>query len=148
MKIKSVFLVTALLLSVSSANAARFSYFEDVNPEFCPSATIDYKNDAVFCKSSDTATVLNAKVGSALSEAELKNLNPTLWSVSDANIVPDDSSSTIYWYVRWLVNDQGTKVGILTIEGWANSEMRSRAQFKTRYNLKGQAVVVVSKDLY
>ena len=141
------YLLGTLLLLTSLTYAGRFSYFENVYPEFCPDKFIDYKNDAVFCRASNPQVVINAKVGPAITKDEYSKITFSTYSATDANIVPDDSSNTVYYFTRWLVDATGKKVGVMTIEGWTNSEMEDGARFDIRYNLKGEVVKASSHPL-
>ncbi len=121
--------------------------FDGVLDEACPEKVEDKHNDILYCAADMSKDVLAAKVGSSLNRQGLKELGFSTYSAVDIGLVPDADSSTAYYYIRWLVNAKKQKVGILTIEGWHNSEMDSSARFDTRYNLKGQVVSIEIKPI-
>lgn len=140
-------LIVLLALGTCSAYAQGFSYFEDVTEEFCADKKIDYRNDSVYCKASNSQVVIKAKVGATVTAAEYKKLGFYTFEAVEAGMVPDDSSHTAYFYTRWLLDGTGKKVGIITIEGWTNSEMETAARFDVRYNLKGEVVMASAKSI-
>ncbi len=134
-------LIGISLLATSAVYAQGLSYFfENVSEEFCPNKEIDYDNDSVTCDASDSGMVSAAKVGKELTYSESQGLGFYTFGAVDAGMVPDDGSHTAYYYKRWLVDSSGRKVGVLTIEGWTNSDLEDAAKFKVRYNLKGEVV--------
>lgn len=141
----------ALLLLITSFTAfARNTIaisIDDTVEGFCPDYKMDTKNDIAYCKASNAKEVIKAKVGAALTDQELKALGFEIRGAIDVHLVPDADSDIAYFYTRWLVNSAGKKVGIITIEGWFNTEMDASERFDVRYNLKGQAVMVSSHDM-
>lgn len=134
-------LIALIFLSLS-AQADYNDPFQDVSEEACPDRTFDKTNEILYCKAENSKEVLSAKIGGQFKSADLKKLGFFTYSAVDIGLVPDADSSTAYFYTRWLVNSAGKKVGVVTIEGWHNSEMESSARFDTTYNLKGQVVSI------
>lgn len=143
----NVVLMAMVAFASATASANRSSYFDDVDSSFCKDIEIDYKRDIATCVASDADEVKKAKVGKALTAAEIRGLKfPTVNAV-DVGIVPDDSSDTVYFFRRWLVNAKGYRVGVITFEGWHNTEMELAARFDIRYNLKGEPVLLSMKEI-
>jgi hypothetical protein len=139
-------ILTSVLLGSIMASAKPYSTFENVREEFCQNRNIDYKKDILYCEASNSQAVVGAKVGNKLTDAELKSLKFNLYGAVDAGIVPDADSNTAYFFVRWLLSPTGAKVGVITFEGWYNTEMESSARFDVRYNLKGQTVMASTRS--
>ena len=136
---KALIAIFVILTSLNTF-ARSYSTFSDIREEACPDMYLDYREDVAYCKAENAKLVINAKVGAQLTKAEVLALKFSTWGAVDAGIVPDDSSSTAYFYTRWLVDMAGKKVGVITIEGWFNTEMEDSSRFYIRYNLKGQTV--------
>lgn len=143
---KNVILV-ALSVLVALPALARYSRFEGIREVFCPTPSIDYDKDVLTCGVSNADVVISARVGKALTADESKNLGFFIYGAVDLGIVPDADSDTAYFYTRWLLNPRGEKVGVLTIEGWTNSEMEDSAQFRVRYDLQGEVVIVTEQSI-
>lgn len=139
--------MTALVLFSATAIARTYSSFDHVDPAFCPDIKIDFKKDIAYCKALNAAEVMNAKVGSHLTATELRQLGFHTYGAVDAGIVPDADSNTAYFYTRWLLDSTGKHVGVLTIEGWYNTEMEASARYDVRYNLTGETVMASAKQM-
>lgn len=134
-------LVVALIFA-SSLSLARYNPFEGVDSELCPDMKVTGRDSFAICQAENKNVVLSAKTGANLTASESRVLKFNTYGAVDLGLVPDDSSDTAYFYSRWLVTPMGQKVGVMTIEGWTNSEMESSAKFTVRYNLKGQIVSI------
>jgi hypothetical protein len=145
---KALSLIMSLLLATLVSTAqARNSRVANATSKFCPGPRYVEPTDTIFCRSENSQLVKEARVGGAISSEDLRKLKVTLVPAVEAGFVPDADSDTVYFFTRWLVNAQGGKVGIITFEGWVNSEMGQSARFDIRYNLKGQVVSASEKPL-
>ena len=149
MKIRLNALVLPLLVLVVSSVGYSYpkSRLEALAPEFCKNMKIDYNKDVATCEAQSSAKVLRAKAGAQLTPEEVKGLGFHLLGAVDLGLVPDADSNTAYFYVRWLLNSKRERVGVLTIEGWYNTEMETSARFDVRYNLIGEAVRVTERQM-
>ena len=148
---KSKFLLVALLGlvgAIASADAHRTSNaFEVIDEKLCRNAEFDNKEDTVTCKAANAETVMTARVGKKLTKKELNDLKFDVYDAVTAGFVVDADSNTAYFFVRWLVDEEGEKVGVITYEGWYNDEMGVSARFDLRYNLKGQLVFASTAEM-
>jgi hypothetical protein len=149
MKIRLQVLALPLLVLVVSSvgNAYPQSRLESLASDFCKNMKIDYRKDVANCDAQSSAKVLRAKTGAQLTSEEIRGLGFDLSSAIDLGLVPDPDSDTAYFFVRWLLNSKRERVGVLTIEGWYNTEMESAARFDVRYNLLGEAVRVTERPM-
>ncbi len=132
----------------ASAIASDLRYsFDVMDDKFCVEKELSADEETIYCKASNAKAVGAAKAGTELTDSEYKKLGFHTAAAVDVGLVPDADSNTAYFYTRWLLNDDGDKVGVLTIEGWYNEEMEDSARFYTRYNLKGETVSIQSKPL-
>jgi len=149
MKIRLRALVLPLL--VLTFSSIGFSYprsrLESLAPEVCKNIKIDYRKDVATCEAQSSTKVLTAKAGAQLTPEEIKGLGFYLFDAISLGLVPDADSNTAYFYVRWLLNSKRERVGVLTIEGWSNTEMETSARFDVRYNLIGEAVRVTERQM-
>lgn len=143
----SALLFTACVLVSSVGHAYRSSRMEGLSSELCKSIKIDYRQDVATCEADSARTVLRAKVGAQLTQAELQGLGFSTYGAVDLGLVPDADSNTAYFFTRWLINSKRERVGVITVEGWYNTEMEASAKFTVRYNLKGEVVKVSEKSL-
>ncbi len=139
--------LSACFLSHAALSYTVNSTFEDIPTEFCADKNIDYKKDVLYCKASNSAAVIKAKIGKELTTVELKSLKFSTHNATELEIVADADSSTVFFYTRWLLDLNGKKVGVITIEGWTNSEMETSARFNVRYNLKGEIVMATTQPI-
>lgn len=137
---KTRFIFSTLLSLASLSTFAATSPFDSISEKLCKDPKFDYKNDTVSCTADNAVEVEDARIGAKLTKKELSNLKFSLYDAVTAGFVVDADSNTAYFYTRWLLNDEGKKVGVITMEGWYNSEMESSARFDLRYNLKGEMV--------
>lgn len=134
--------VLGLVLAFFSLSAfAYYSPFQDVPSEICPD--LKEVKDVAFCKAQNSKAVLAAKKGDKVTTP----VKVIFYNAIDLGIIPDADSNDAFFYVNWLVDSNGKKVGYLTINGWFNTEMESRGRVDTRYNLKGQVVSIELKQL-
>lgn len=140
--------ILLIALSLSEAALAYQSPFSVLSEEQCPSPHYSASEESVTCRSQPSSLpVLNARSGQPIRPHEMRQLKFSLQSAVDLGLVPDPDSDTVYFYTRWLVDSQGLKVGVLSIEGWVNREMGRSARFDVRYNLKGDIVKITIKSL-
>lgn len=138
---KSVF---GLVLTIFSMSVfAYYSPFDGVREEICPELREQKNADIAFCKADNAKAVLAAKKGAKVATP----VKVSFYNAIDLGIIPDADSNDAFFYVNWLVDSTGKKVGYLTINGWFNTEMESRGRVDTRYNLKGQVVSIELKQL-
>ena len=143
---KKYLLITAMVFGTSAFADLSYS-FDVLSESFCPEKEISKDAETISCKASNAKAVKEAKIGDELTSKDYKRLGFTNSYAVDIGLVPDADSNTAYFYTRWLLNEDGKKVGVITIEGWFNEEMEDSARFYIRYNLKGEAVVIYSTAL-
>ncbi len=120
---------------------------EGLSEEACPQRKVVDRESTIYCKSINAAQVKTAKVGAKVTTEEYNKLGFYTGAAVDLGIVVDADSNTVYFHTRWLLDSKNKKIGIITMEGWVNSEMQSSARFDIRYNLKGQIVMATEKEL-
>lgn len=143
---KKYLLITAMVFSGSVFADMSYS-FNVISDKFCPEKELSKDAETISCKASNAKAVKAAKVGDELTSKDYKQLGFSNAYAVDIGLVPDADSNTAYFYTRWLLNEDGKKVGVITIEGWFNEEMEDSSRFYIRYNLKGEAVVIYSTAL-
>ena len=132
------------LLALVSLNALADD-FHDVSEELCPEIKVDRMKKMATCKATNANQVLLGNVGDSVKGPLPSGFN--LYNAIEIGIIPDDSSSDIYFYTRWLLDkSRKKKIGVLTINGWQNSEWRASGRVDVRYNMKGEIVSITLKD--
>lgn len=146
-RLNALFLPLLVLMFSSIGYSYPQSRLEGLASDFCKNMKIDYRKDVATCEAQSAAKVQRAKVGAQLTPEEIRGLGFNLYGAVDLGLVPDADSNTAYFYVRWLLNSKRERVGVLTIEGWYNTEMETSARFDVRYNLIGEAVRVTERQM-
>ncbi len=139
-----IILASALLFSALSAIAGS-SVLESVPDEVCKNIKIDYNKEIATCTAKDSKRILAAKVGATLTSEEYAMLDFSPLGPIELGVIPDADTSSIYSYTKYLNDKNGATVGILTIDGYVNSEIEMKGRVDTRYNLKGEVVSIELK---
>jgi len=147
--------------SISAMNAvkivpvktARQSYgpFQDLKPAYCPdfevSSTPKGQPMAV-CNVKDAKAVsklpLLRPANQLKTEKEIDGFysNVKHSDIAELGLWPEDSTDRIYAYYYKLVYPSGQQAGYAVIEGYVNSEMQSKTQITTKYNMDGDLVSI------
>ena len=143
---KAIIALTLLMSSLSVFAWPGDHVFNGVPDEQCPERTI-VSDSVIVCKSANTKIVLAAKKAGDVSAAEYAKLGFYTYDAVDLGVIVDADTSGAYFYTKWLVDAGGKKVGVLTINGYHNSEMEVSGRVDVRYNLKGQIVSMESKEI-
>jgi hypothetical protein len=138
------FVLGAFLISSLSALASS-SVLDSVSEKVCRNKKIDYQNDIATCSAKDAKSILAGKVSVSLDDEEVAMLDFIPMGPIELGIIPDADTSVIYSYIRYLTDQKGAAVGILTIDGYTNSEMGIRGRVDTRYNFRGEVVSIELK---
>lgn len=141
---KNLLLVLSLSFVASTAQA---EYIDGLVPEACK--IVSKKGETVTCAAANAAIVNRAKaVGKNLTAADFKRLAPNGYKPAvdlDAvslGILPDADTNSIYNFDRFVADELGSVVGVLSVSGYANSEMGVKIQLNVWTNLKGQITKV------
>lgn len=140
---KSVLAVAALMTSFSVF--AYSSPLDNVRDGVCKNIKIDYAKEIATCSARDAKSIIAGKVGVSLNDDELAMLDFAPMGPIELGIIPDADTNVIYSYVRYLTDKDGRALGILTIDGYANSEMGIMGRVDTRYNFRGEVVSIELK---
>ncbi len=134
---KTIIAVTLLMSSLSA-----FAHvFEGVSEEFCKDMQI-VSDSVVHCTAANSQTVLAAKKGGDILAVPFNT-----YGAIDLGVIADADSNNAYFYSKWLVDASGKKVGVLTINGYYNSEMDVAGRVDVRYNMKGEIVSLEDKEI-
>lgn len=140
----------ALLLAILLLPTASFAHgtFADSDySEFCAGAEVLERGYVLECREAfDFATLSRAKAAEALKQVP-KRLAKKIKDAYSLGIMPDADTNLIYAYVRVLNDEEGAHVGYLVIEGYENSEMETKVQISTRYNMEGDLTSARLKGL-
>ncbi len=140
---KTILAFTILLSSLSAL--ASSSVLDSVSNKVCRNKKIDYIKEIATCSVKDAKAILAAKVGMSLDSEEIAMLDFVPMGPIELGIIPDADTSVIYSYVRYVTDENGGTVGILTIDGYTNSEMGIKGRVDTRYNFMGEVVSIELK---
>ena len=134
---KTIIAATILMSSLSA-----FAHvFDGVSEEFCRDKKI-VSSSLVHCEGADAQTVLGAKKA-----GDVYSVPFDTYGAIDLGVIPDADSNNAYYFSKWLVDASGKKVGVLTINGYYNSEMRTTGRVDVRYNMKGEIISLEDKEI-
>lgn len=132
-----------LVLSVVSFSSAHAEYIDGLAPEACKITS--RKSETVTCAAKNAAVVNRAKAsGKNLTTADWKRLSQNGYKpvmtldARDLGLMPDADTNYIYGYDRFLRDELGSIVGVLSIAGYTNSETEEKIQVTIWTNLLGQ----------
>lgn len=137
-------LASLLLISAVSVLASS-SVLDSVSLKVCRNKKIDYRKEIATCTAKDAKSIIAGKVGMPLDNEELAMLDFVPMGPIELGIIPDADTSVIYSYVRYVTDENGGTVGILSIDGYTNSEMDIKGRVDTRYNFRGEVVSIELK---
>lgn len=136
------FIAVSFLMSSLSAFAWQETHvFEGVTEEYCKDKKI-VSSSVIQCTAANSQTVLAAKKG-----RDILSVPFNTFGAIDLGVIADADSNNAYFYSKWLVDDSGKKVGVLTINGYYNTEMEVTGRVDVRYNMKGEIVSLEHKPI-
>ncbi len=138
---KIIIALTILMSSLSAFAWPEDHVFDGVPEEFCKEKKI-VSSSVVHCKAANSEAVLAAKKG-----GDIISVPFNTYGAIDLGVIVDADSNNAYFYSKWLVDANGKKVGVLTINGYYNTEMEVAGRVDVRYNMKGEIVSLEDKEI-